>query len=216
MNTYDNPDLPQEWMDKVKRQAQLTPYIMRDYVVKIGQCPDSHTSPNSAFQLFDSELDVDIEAGISFNLFRLNWAFAVQQGLESRGVDKSLRFFNTDSSRWIDYFDALPLALSRSNGKTISYTQNKLNAEGISTVYNEHFLFLDVGEFHVEELNLSAFLAYPNSYKFKLDCDTQKFSGFIKFDDDEIALPDSVGEYILYMGDYTSNEVTLFTIGDQR
>ena len=90
------------------------------------------------------------------------------------------------------------------------FSESDITEEAIMDKTNDQFMFLKAGETKEDIFKLNCFEIIKGTYTFVLNNERFKDSIFTGWCNDEhIPLPEKVGEYKLYSGEFTSNSVTV-------
>lgn len=100
----------------------------------------------------------------------------------------------------------------------LHYSKLEITEDGILKSINDHFVFLDPGEIYTESYNLIGFQKVGGSFTFVVN--QNEMENFVytepvwddkqtKYSQTRAYLPEKVGKYKLFYGDFYSNETTI-------
>jgi|WetSurMetagenome_2_1015567.scaffolds.fasta_scaffold466890_1 hypothetical protein len=207
----NNSDMPLYFL-KVSQGRKGFPQIIRSSL--IGQTVSNKSALNYANYSGNSYL---IELGTSHNYLD---GWEILPDTLTSGLEHEIDVINDDLADIYEYIfnKTSTVQTDISKEKRLHFKKSEINPDGILKSINDHFVFLDTGEIYSESYNLIGFELVRGNFTFIINQNGLRYYVYTepiwdnnqaKYIETKAYLPEKVGKYKLFYGDFYSNETTI-------
>lgn len=207
----NNSEMPLYFL-KVSQERKGLPQITR------SSLPGQIVSNKSALKYANySGNSYIIELGTSYNYLD---GWEILPDTLNSGLEHEIDIINDDLADIYEYiFNKTSTEYTDINKeRKLHFNKSEINPDGILKSINDHFVFLNPGEIYTESYNLLGFQLVRGSFTFIINQNDLKDYVFTepiwdnnqaKYIETKAYLPEKVGKYKLFYGDFNSNETTI-------